>query len=158
MEHERIEVIRELADRLAVLNSINSQTVRWLREATSPERVREVLMRVSFETTAAGGKVIISFDQGVQLFTHGDTMLVRDLLLVALGEKLRSLGKGEIFDASHLNDNEMLTPAEAAKRFGRSESSFRNRAAAGDFPGARKRGKQWLIPLADIEDSGLVRY
>ena len=38
------------------------------------------------------------------------------------------------------------TAAEAAVFTGTSESSWRNRAAAGQFPGAVKRGKTWLIP------------
>lgn len=41
-----------------------------------------------------------------------------------------------------------LTPVEAAERTGTSESGWRNRAAAGLVPGARKVGKQWLIPSA----------
>jgi hypothetical protein len=40
----------------------------------------------------------------------------------------------------------LVTPAEAAELTGTSESGWRNRAAAGDVPGAFKKGKQWLIP------------
>lgn len=43
--------------------------------------------------------------------------------------------------------DETMTPAEAAEATGTSESSWRNRAAAGQFPGSVKAGKQWLIPV-----------
>lgn len=41
---------------------------------------------------------------------------------------------------------ETLTPVEMAERTGAAESGWRNKAAAGLLPGARKKGKQWLIP------------
>jgi hypothetical protein len=41
-----------------------------------------------------------------------------------------------------------LTPVECAAQTGTSESGWRNKAAAGLVPGARKVGKQWLIPSA----------
>lgn len=47
-------------------------------------------------------------------------------------------------------EDTMLTPVECAERTGTSESGWRNKAAAGDIPGARKAGKQWLIPLSWI--------
>lgn len=39
-----------------------------------------------------------------------------------------------------------VTPVEAAEFTGTVESLWRNRAAAGDIPGAMKKGKQWLLP------------
>lgn len=45
----------------------------------------------------------------------------------------------------------LLTPAEAADETDTSESSWRNRAAAGEIPGAFKKGKQWLIPRSAVE-------
>jgi len=48
-------------------------------------------------------------------------------------------------------EDTVLTPAEAAKQTGTSESYWRNHAAAGNIPGAQKKGKQWLIPRAWIK-------
>lgn len=45
----------------------------------------------------------------------------------------------------------LLTPAEAAELFGGAESSWRNRAASGEIPGAFKKGKQWLIPKTAVQ-------
>ncbi len=42
--------------------------------------------------------------------------------------------------------DEAVTPAEAAALTGTAESGWRNKAAAGQLPGAIKKGKQWLIP------------
>lgn len=56
--------------------------------------------------------------------------------------------------------DENLTPAEIASATGTAESTWRNRAAAGEFPGAVKRGKQWLIPeriLLDAVTAGKVQ-
>jgi hypothetical protein len=62
------------------------------------------------------------------------------------------------FDSGHIANQEAvvevtlasylsyLTCSEAATATGTSSSSWRNRAAAGDIPGAVKRGKTWLIP------------
>lgn len=47
-------------------------------------------------------------------------------------------------------EDTMLTPGEAAERTGMSDSHWRNAAAAGDIPGAQKRGNTWLIPQAWI--------
>lgn len=40
----------------------------------------------------------------------------------------------------------LLTPAEVAAATGTHESTWRNRCARGEIPGAFKKGKQWLIP------------
>lgn len=42
--------------------------------------------------------------------------------------------------------DETMTPAEIAEITGTVESTWRNKAARGEIPGAVKRGKQWLIP------------
>lgn len=47
-------------------------------------------------------------------------------------------------------EDTLLTPAEAAES-GMSESYWRNACAAGDVPGAQKRGKQWLIPQSWVQ-------
>jgi hypothetical protein len=51
---------------------------------------------------------------------------------------------------------DMLTPAEIAEITSTSESSWRNRAAAGELVGAVKRGRQWLIPRAVIKSYGFT--
>jgi|Deesub1362A_J573_1020465.scaffolds.fasta_scaffold00751_12 hypothetical protein len=43
-----------------------------------------------------------------------------------------------------------LTTSEAAELTGESESTWRNRCARHDVPGAIKKGKQWLIPAAAV--------
>lgn len=56
--------------------------------------------------------------------------------------------------------DETLTPAEIAAATGTAESTWRNRAAAGELPGATKRGKQWLIServLIDAVVDGRVK-
>jgi hypothetical protein len=47
-----------------------------------------------------------------------------------------------------------LTPAEAAALTNTAESTWRNKAAAGQVPGAIKKGKQWLIPRAWLRAQG----
>lgn len=48
------------------------------------------------------------------------------------------------------NEFEWFTPAEVASLTGTAESGWRNKAAAGEIPGAIKKGKQWLIPRATL--------
>lgn len=50
-------------------------------------------------------------------------------------------------------EKSVLTPAEAAELTNTHESGWRNRAAAGEIPGAFKKGKQWLIPRSAVEVS-----
>ena len=45
-----------------------------------------------------------------------------------------------------------LTPNEIADATGTAESGSRNKAAAGEIPGAVKKGKQWLIPRWAVRD------
>lgn len=49
----------------------------------------------------------------------------------------------------------MLTPVEVAEKTGTAESTWRNKAAAGEIPGAVKKGKQWLLPLSVLRSRGL---
>jgi hypothetical protein len=52
-----------------------------------------------------------------------------------------------------LNDL-VMTPVEIAQATGTAESTWRNKAAAGEIPGAVKKGKQWLIPREYVQDKG----
>ena len=45
-------------------------------------------------------------------------------------------------------DTTEMTPAQIAAATGTAESTWRNKAARGEIPGAHKAGKQWLIPRA----------
>lgn len=47
-----------------------------------------------------------------------------------------------------------LTPAQVAEITRTNESTWRNKAAAGDVPGAHKEGKQWLLPRAVLRAQG----
>lgn len=49
---------------------------------------------------------------------------------------------------------ETMTPAEIAAATGTAESTWRNKAAAGELAGAVKRGKQWLIPVTAVQQAG----
>lgn len=51
--------------------------------------------------------------------------------------------------------DEMLTPAEVAEATNTAESTWRNKAAAGDIPGAFKKGKQWLLPRSVLRGQGV---
>lgn len=51
--------------------------------------------------------------------------------------------------------DETMTPAELAAATGTAESTWRNKAAAGEIAGAIKRGKQWLIPERVLLDAVL---
>lgn len=55
-----------------------------------------------------------------------------------------------MFMASFSAPDEMLTPAEIAEATGTAESSWRNKAAAHQIPGATKKGKQWLLPRSVV--------
>jgi cytosine/adenosine deaminase-related metal-dependent hydrolase len=46
---------------------------------------------------------------------------------------------------------EFVTPREAARLTDVAESTWRARAASGDVPGALKKGKQWLLPAAEVQ-------
>lgn len=50
--------------------------------------------------------------------------------------------------------DEMLTPADMAECTGMAASTWRNKAAAGEVPGAIKKGKQWLIPAHASQSRG----
>ena len=58
--------------------------------------------------------------------------------------------------ASAYAQDRYLTPAEIAAQTGTSQSNWRNKAAAGHFPGAIKRGKVWLIPSAILRSRGII--
>jgi hypothetical protein len=49
---------------------------------------------------------------------------------------------------------EYFTPAELVEITGQAESTWRNKAAAGDIPGTIKKGKQWLIPSWTLRAMG----
>jgi len=51
----------------------------------------------------------------------------------------------------------MLTPVEVANISGMAESTWRNRAASGDVPGAIKKGKQWLLPQSVLRAQGVLK-
>jgi len=61
-------------------------------------------------------------------------------------EQLGYTATAPAFCAIALIPRQYVTPNEAAAFTGTAESGWRNRAAAGDIPGAVKKGKQWLIP------------
>ncbi len=46
------------------------------------------------------------------------------------------------------------TPAELANMFGGGESTYRQKAAGGDYLHAVKQGNTWFIPLRDISKNG----
>jgi hypothetical protein len=58
--------------------------------------------------------------------------------------------------ASAYADDQYMTPPEIAAQTGKSESNWRNKAAAGEFPGAIKRGKVWLIPVSVLRSRGII--
>src|SRR6266487_3783888 len=60
-----------------------------------------------------------------------------------------------LFASAHAED-QYLTPPEIAAKTGTSESNWRNKAAAGEFPGATKRGKVWFIPLSVLQSRGII--
>ena len=47
-----------------------------------------------------------------------------------------------------------LTPVEIAEKTGTNESTWRNKAASGEIPGATKKGKQWLLPRSVLRSQG----
>lgn len=51
---------------------------------------------------------------------------------------------------------DLLTPAEVAGLAGGGESTWRARAASGEFPGAVKKGKTWLIPRESLLARGIL--
>lgn len=53
-------------------------------------------------------------------------------------------------------NRDVLTPAEVAELTSTAESGWRNKCAAGAFPGAFKKGKQWLIPRSVLVDRGII--
>lgn len=52
--------------------------------------------------------------------------------------------------------DELLTPLEVAAATGTHESNWRNKAAAGEIPGAIKKGKQWLLPRSVLRSRGIL--
>jgi len=54
--------------------------------------------------------------------------------------------------------HEFVTPGELAEATGTSESNWRNKAAKGEIAGARKVGKNWLIPLALLKSQGVLPW
>jgi hypothetical protein len=49
----------------------------------------------------------------------------------------------------------LLTPAEVAEITVTAESTWRNKAARGEIPGAIKKGKQWLLPASVLRAQGV---
>lgn len=50
---------------------------------------------------------------------------------------------------------EYLTPVQIAEATSTSESNWRNKAASGEFVGAFKAGKQWLLPVTALRAHGI---
>lgn len=48
-----------------------------------------------------------------------------------------------------------MTPQEVAEATDTSDSQWRNKAAAGNIPGAVKKGKQWLLPRSVLRAQGM---
>lgn len=48
-----------------------------------------------------------------------------------------------------------MTPQEVAEATSTSDSQWRNKAAAGEIPGAVKKGKQWLLPRSVLRAQGI---
>lgn len=53
--------------------------------------------------------------------------------------------------------DEMLTPAEVAEQTGTSESQWRNKAAAGEIPGAAKSGGTWMLPRSVLRAKEVIK-
>lgn len=51
--------------------------------------------------------------------------------------------------------DEQLTPSEIAAKTDTNESTWRNKAAFGQVPGAIKKGKQWLLPRSVLRSQGV---
>lgn len=58
--------------------------------------------------------------------------------------------------ASAHAEDQYMSPPEIAAQTGTSESNWRNKAAAGDFPGAYKQGRVWLIPYSVLRSRGII--
>ncbi len=48
-------------------------------------------------------------------------------------------------------EGKFISPVSASDLTGKAESSLRNMASAGQIPGAKMVGKQWLIPMAWVD-------
>jgi len=59
-----------------------------------------------------------------------------------------------LFKAWFAAPDATLTPSEIAQQTGTVSSGWRNKAAAGEFPGAQKRGDTWLIPVSVLRSRG----
>jgi len=60
-----------------------------------------------------------------------------------------------LFCAWYSAPDTFFTPAEVAEKTGTAESTWRNKAAAGEIPGAIKKGKQWLLPQTALRSQGV---
>lgn len=61
-----------------------------------------------------------------------------------------------LFCAMYSAPDSYLTPAEVAAATDTAESGWRNKANAGEIPGAIKKGKQWLLPRAVLIARGIL--
>lgn len=86
---------------------------------------------------------IIAADPRLDLATPADFAWLEEQLSGERGTLTLSLLLVHAYTPS---GDDWLTPVEAAELTKTAESGWRNKAAAGEIPGAVKKGKQWLLP------------
>lgn len=124
-------------------NEIDPQATRFYRaEAVSNLHWGQKILQQA--------KLVISSRQqtrGVSLRSE-----VAPTIIVPAGH----LGTAEAYrQVTLVDDIAYVTPLEAAERTGTAESTWRNKAAAGQIPGAIKKGKQWLLPVSVLRSQGV---
>lgn len=110
---------------------------------------RDMLIEVTWPYIAGDWRERFAALQTVMLEKHGTSINVDDVQWLL--NQLNTLGRPDVFVSllmAHATApvEELLTPVEMAELTGTAESTWRNKASAGQLPGAIKKGKQWLIP------------
>lgn len=131
----------------------------YLRKANTPEILTFVNELYEFNQAHrnAGGGLLLEYMLYVEVPADVAEITARDILFTgvksSMAQRLNQLSHFKHAELIwrlptfyEMAEPTMLTPAEIAVKTGTSESSWRNRAAAGKIPGAFKKGKQWLIP------------
>ena len=136
-----------------VLDALYADVVRKaialgnLDEPEEPERYArglEVLKAARVVVTEA--TTVPRLADGRLWYEVSGEIVASDVISPIFVEQVGHIATAPAYFAAALIPRQYATAAEAAVFTGTSESSWRNRAAVGQIPGAVKRGKTWLIP------------
>lgn len=114
MEHNRIEAIRDLADRLAeeIGTDNDRRLFRNLYQVQDYRQARRLLIRANFRCLQRNKEPVLTFDGYLEIFEEGEELarvdwrLAWDLMLIRLIEQLHTRNKEVLSEVASEEEGE----------------------------------------------------